>query len=982
MNSKGKRIRKKEGVLQVKLSSRSALGKAWKRKWVVVQQNTSSSGKSLLLELYVEKGAYHKTVTSLLLEGVVSVKRTRSKTQEHAIEISSNSKVLLGVGAESETDAQEWLSMFRMNLLPPVKEMQCPPGIPEDFVRLSVVPNKDSERAHLSGDYYAHISLTHINLYDTNTGKIDLDWDLRHLKKFMLISKCHQLDFEKIVHIMTSKRSVSGEGEFIFYSSKGKELVESLYERLSNAMTVKSRRSRSTSMLFEITALELEQMFKDADQPPEETLQEDERGEAEAKGETDGAVNGSAPEDVPVSNGVKANGQEAPKEVVEQTPAEKQEDGVEVIAKQDEQQSDETRDDVTQNQEEVTQNQEEVTQNQEEVTQNQEEVTQNEVEVTQNQEEVTQNQEEVCQNQEAENRNQAEATQNQEEVTQTREETTQNQEKVTQNQEEVTQSQEVVTQGQEEVAAEINEKTDVAIEVIMDEEAITEASDTNVTDVEQQLDSVSSQHEDNPNGRLAEDAQEDDKCNQTNPDEMDLGVQASTGPTEEQAVPPETSVNSDTHGPKELEVSLTQVNEQCVTIDQHESTTDDGAGKEQSTDLKDSSVQDGQSQLSSTVGDVEESFTIVPTSEKTQETANIDKNQPTTTSAAIAQESAEHRDDETRLDEEKSEVQPDAVNVPASKDQKELTETDTEHQQVLAKPAITDVEVVVTKPVNVDVEQVTEAETEQIAITEEHSSKNRQRVPEVTEEQTSNKAGETEVVDAERGTKPEELSDSGKQEAPLGDQELDTTPVTVSVNTDGEPESSTVSNKEHVTTLEVKTNEASSEETAPAIVHEHNPPSDEPPKYSEADVAVTAVGDVTPEVSRTDVVPSQSEGTKPSTTETSTREVSSENIPDGQTKSGTESSSESPRQIPAVGEETREDELNSNQNNSNSDATGVRKISKTIPLPNSLTSRMASALRNAQKRKVSSSCPPSQETQTEFLSSESQPSDDTPEIIV
>ena len=74
-----------------------------------------------------------------------------------------------------------------------------------DFVRLSVVPNKDSERAHLSGDYYAHISLTHINLYDTNTGKIDLDWDLRHLKKFMLISKCHQLDFEKIVHIMTSK---------------------------------------------------------------------------------------------------------------------------------------------------------------------------------------------------------------------------------------------------------------------------------------------------------------------------------------------------------------------------------------------------------------------------------------------------------------------------------------------------------------------------------------------------------------------------------------------------------------------------------------------------------------------------------------------------------------------------------------------------------------------------------------------------------
>ncbi|XP_022082371.1 uncharacterized protein LOC110974797 [Acanthaster planci] len=304
-----KRGRKKEGFLQVKLSSRSALGKAWKRKWVVVQQNTSSTGKSLLLELYMEKGAYHKTVTSLLLEGVVNVQRTTSKTQEHAVEISSASKVLLAVSADSETETQEWLSMFQINLLPPIKELPCPPGINEDFIRVSVIPNKDSERLKLAGDYFAHISLASINLYDTRTGKVALDWNLRHLKKFMLISKCHPLDAEKIVHILPSKRSPQGEGEFIFFSAKGKQLVEDIYERLSNAMTVKSRRSRSTSMLFEITPQELEQMFNAAEQSPEETLPEAEEEDREVKDRTEEEkVNGETALEVPDVEETKANG--------------------------------------------------------------------------------------------------------------------------------------------------------------------------------------------------------------------------------------------------------------------------------------------------------------------------------------------------------------------------------------------------------------------------------------------------------------------------------------------------------------------------------------------------------------------------------------------------------------------------------------------------------------------------------------------------
>ena len=68
-----------------------------------------------------------------------------------------------------------------------------------------MLPNKDSETFNLGGDYFAHVSLASINLYDTCTGQIAQEWDLRHLKKFMLISKCHPLDVEKIVHILPSK---------------------------------------------------------------------------------------------------------------------------------------------------------------------------------------------------------------------------------------------------------------------------------------------------------------------------------------------------------------------------------------------------------------------------------------------------------------------------------------------------------------------------------------------------------------------------------------------------------------------------------------------------------------------------------------------------------------------------------------------------------------------------------------------------------
>ncbi|XP_071505630.1 uncharacterized protein [Diadema antillarum] len=116
MNRRGKT---KEGFLHVKQPSR--FGKAWKRKWVVIRTNTTkdSSQSSVLLELYMEKGAYNKQVTSLLLEGITHIRRVISKSQSRAFEfLKGGGTVALTLSGDSETDTQEWMDVFRKLLLP------------------------------------------------------------------------------------------------------------------------------------------------------------------------------------------------------------------------------------------------------------------------------------------------------------------------------------------------------------------------------------------------------------------------------------------------------------------------------------------------------------------------------------------------------------------------------------------------------------------------------------------------------------------------------------------------------------------------------------------------------------------------------------------------------------------------------------------------------------------------------------------------
>ena len=101
----------------------------WKKKYVIIRQNKSSSGKSVLLELYIEKGAHNKPVISLLLEKVDSIARIPSKLHEYAFEIKTGEKNLLCVAAESEIEAFEWMDIFHQHLMEPKKEIGRLPDI-------------------------------------------------------------------------------------------------------------------------------------------------------------------------------------------------------------------------------------------------------------------------------------------------------------------------------------------------------------------------------------------------------------------------------------------------------------------------------------------------------------------------------------------------------------------------------------------------------------------------------------------------------------------------------------------------------------------------------------------------------------------------------------------------------------------------------------------------------------------------------------
>ncbi|XP_072013816.1 uncharacterized protein [Amphiura filiformis] len=257
--------RKRESYLQVRQPAKGALSKGWKKKYVIIRQNKSSNGKSVLLELYIEKNAHHKPVISMLLENVDSITRIPYKTREYAFEIKSGERNLLCVASDSEIETLEWMEIFQQHLLMPKKELGKLPEIEDDFCKVSVIPNKDSQHLDLQGDYYAVVKEMKVRLYDPYTGQMKIEWDMHHLKKVLVSSKCHFRDKERIMHYVVSKRSEHGKAELHFFSLQARRLADAIFGVLTGNIHVTSRQTRSASMVFEITSKDLKRMMKDKD---------------------------------------------------------------------------------------------------------------------------------------------------------------------------------------------------------------------------------------------------------------------------------------------------------------------------------------------------------------------------------------------------------------------------------------------------------------------------------------------------------------------------------------------------------------------------------------------------------------------------------------------------------------------------------------------------------------------------------------------
>ncbi|PIK54254.1 putative dentin sialophosphoprotein isoform X2 [Apostichopus japonicus] len=330
------------------------LNGSWKRKWVVVQPNNTRSqvGElatlSVVLELYIEKGAYGK-VNSVLVEGATEVKRVLSKSQSLAFEVRKDDKVLVAAAGESETDSQEWMAMFRQQLLNiRKKELTRLPDASEDAYRVSVIPNKYSEGLLLPGDVLAHVTSMTFGLYDLYEGTLIKEWDLRHTKRFSLQSKGPAKDVDRIAVIQFSNRCPHGDGDLLLYSLNAKAFLEKIYENLNTAMDVKSKRTRTASMLFEIPPKELEALGKEIKQ--EKTANDEGTNGSAQKEETNTTTSAESKDQS------DAGTQLSEKEATEEMTAEPDKEGTKDAPKEDVKQEEEKTEDVSVNQPDKVEN--------------------------------------------------------------------------------------------------------------------------------------------------------------------------------------------------------------------------------------------------------------------------------------------------------------------------------------------------------------------------------------------------------------------------------------------------------------------------------------------------------------------------------------------------------------------------------------------------------------------------------------------------
>ncbi|XP_064611304.1 uncharacterized protein LOC135475369 isoform X2 [Liolophura sinensis] len=280
------------------------------------------------VDVYVDEESAsipHAEKTTIILENITAVRRTKSKTHPYAFEIVDN-QVRLSLSGYGEADTQSWMILLRHILWPRRSSVQPP----TDAVEISIIDNHDSHNLQLSGNYWLRVTPAALSLLDPVDCHVMHSWGLNILKSFHLARTPDDRDKDQILVIQSGPMADSGEGDYLLFSPRAPEILGQIKSCIQQALAIRQhsatrQRTCSTtgSVLNYKILLDQHQSHVTTDVYPEEIATWSEEPERPLRSTVPKHLMASRSTSLPKSiAGLKLDGQpfSPPKHVIETHP--------------------------------------------------------------------------------------------------------------------------------------------------------------------------------------------------------------------------------------------------------------------------------------------------------------------------------------------------------------------------------------------------------------------------------------------------------------------------------------------------------------------------------------------------------------------------------------------------------------------------------------------------------------------------------------
>ncbi|CAH1778739.1 unnamed protein product [Owenia fusiformis] len=229
-----------KGYVEIKQPAKlrgKALGRVWKRKWIIIHRMNDISTKKSVAKLEIfntaedePKPKYEKTV--LYLENVSVIRKTKSRTHPYAFEVCDAVGCLLYLAGESETDSQTWISKLRQIFWPSKDSSTLKLGTDTCFP-VALVDNAHSERLGFNGNFILGIFPTSLKLFKPDDGSLIFQLQMGALRRFMIEDKCLPVDQMSILKI---QEGPDEKCEYQFYTTEAPKILKTIYDNIQQCM--------------------------------------------------------------------------------------------------------------------------------------------------------------------------------------------------------------------------------------------------------------------------------------------------------------------------------------------------------------------------------------------------------------------------------------------------------------------------------------------------------------------------------------------------------------------------------------------------------------------------------------------------------------------------------------------------------------------------------------------------------------------------